>query len=429
MTDPLVKSVKEFLNERWSPGRPVLLGFSGGPDSLALLHLLLECVSDFALDLHLAHIDHGWREGSAQEAERLAEYARKLGLPFHLHRLEDQSPENLEAKGREARLKFFSEVYAKIDAQALLLAHQSDDLAETILKKVLEGSHLLALHGMRASGVLEGMQVWRPLLSLEKRQLEAWLAKRGLVAIEDATNHDPRFLRGRMRTEILPQLAQSFGKEISANLIRLGTTLGELAAEIETEVQPLFENVQRGPLGAYLEVPSHLSRLKRDLLVKKFLNHEGVLLSHESYDALLDLLEQGAANRSFLYKEKKVIVDRGILFVPIPGLSWTDWEYGYELLSSTPPPTSSWRDLWQGRGAVALPEGSFEFLSPEGKHLFPGGSSIKDWWQEHYIPAFMRALVPVVAIDGRVVHEFLTGRKINFPHCNSLYQLTLKLKL
>ncbi len=436
MHDSLISLVKKFLGQRLTPGRPLLLGFSGGPDSLALLHLLLECAPDLSLNLHLAHIDHGWRPESAQEAELLAQYAEKQKLPFHLHRLEDKSVSNLEAKGREERLKFFSEIYTKIDAQALLLAHQADDLAETILKKVLEGSHLLSLHGMKEVGQLDGMQIWRPLLSARKEELQTWLNDKGRLkghlAIDDKTNYDPRFLRARMRIQIIPQLTESFGKEISANLIRLGNTLGELAAEIESEADLWLKNIQRGVLGSYLEIPETLSSLKKDALVKKYLNQEGILLSHESYDALLTHLEAGAANRIFISngpKNKKIIVDRGILFIPSEGHSWTNWEYTFEPTSSILASASTWRDIWQGKAEVVLPQGDYELISPETTHLFPGGSPIKDWWQEHYVPAFLRPLIPVIGINGKVVHEFLTGKKISFSSCNSLYRICLKFKL
>src|SRR5207253_3170738 len=105
--DSLLLLVAAFLNRHLKPKGPLLLGFSGGGDSLALLHLLLECRRFIPFDLHLAHIDHGWRQESEEQAAFLGQYAQKLALPFHLHTLKKKlSLKNREAEAREERLKF-----------------------------------------------------------------------------------------------------------------------------------------------------------------------------------------------------------------------------------------------------------------------------------------------------------------------------------
>ncbi|MBI2743751.1 MAG: tRNA lysidine(34) synthetase TilS [Chlamydiales bacterium] len=427
MIDPLVSSVKEFLERNYEGRGPLLLGLSGGPDSLALLYLLLEC----GVNLHLAHIDHGWRSESGEEAALLGEMARSLKLPFHLHTLDEHGTSNMEAEGRETRLKFFSKIYREIDAEALLLAHQADDQAETILKRIFEGAHLLHLGGMHPVTLLEGMRVWRPLLFSPKKELQAWLDAKGFTAFQDKTNLDPRFLRGRMRSEIFPQLAKTFGKEISNNLIRFGKTLQEVAAELERESVEQLKSIRRGPLGSYLEVDKTLSSIRKEALLKKFLDAEGLLLSHESYDSLLEALNSGAASRCFIAKERQVIVDRGILFVVSRDLSWSnlDWQISYEPAVNTDFKNFSWKDLWTGETRVTLPENSYELQPPQTALPFPGASPIKEWWQEHKVPSFLRQLVPVVIKEGVVVHEFLTGRKKQLTNSGSLLQISLKFKL
>src|SRR5262245_21228397 len=125
-----------FLKRHLDASRPVLLAFSGGPDSLALLHLLLDYRQQHPLTLHLAHVDHGWRSGSAAEAAKLKLQAEALGLPFHSCRLSDEDRQgNLEAAGREARLRFFRQLSSQFDCQAVILGHQADDVAETCLKR------------------------------------------------------------------------------------------------------------------------------------------------------------------------------------------------------------------------------------------------------------------------------------------------------
>lgn len=311
--DRLIAHVKEFLRSQLPLGAPVLLAFSGGGDSLALLHLLLECKKAFPFTLHLAHVDHGWRKESAQEAKELRKLAEKLGLPFHATQLAPAKGGNLEAKAREARYAFFQKLYAELGCQALLLAHQADDQAETILKRVLEGSHFLALGGMQKQSTLYGMRLLRPLLECPKKTLEAWLTKRGEKGFQDPTNRDPAFLRARLRTQILPELARQFGKEISSNLLRLGKTFDRLGELVEVGEE--LANTHRNAGEVALIVPSSLPNLKRSALVKRFLQQEEFFLSYESFEAVCSLLEQQKSRRAFLSKEKKLIVDRGKLII------------------------------------------------------------------------------------------------------------------
>lgn len=312
MKDPLVSHVKEFLAKHLSKeGGAILLGFSGGGDSLALLYLLLECGQ--TSNLHLAHVDHGWREESAEEAEELSLLAKKLGLPFHLRRLEKKAGKNQEARARDERSKFFSEVYAKNQCQALLLAHHADDQAETVLKRVLEGAHFLSLGGMKEALLLEGMKLLRPLLDFRKKTLEQWLTNRGCHWIEDATNRDPAFLRARMRTEILPSLAESFGKEISSNLVRLGRTMEQVEEMIRDQVEACLKTTRRDPLGLFLEVPAIYPRLVRSAIVRRFAAGEDFFISYDALEAICELLESKAPHRLFLSGEKKLVVDRGTL--------------------------------------------------------------------------------------------------------------------
>lgn len=432
MNDQLLAHMKKFLGTHCSGDKPLLLGLSGGPDSLALLYLLVDCP---AVNLHIAHIDHGWRPESRAEALQLAKLAEDLKLPFHLHTLEiPKGNSNLEADAREARLKFFSKVYQEIGSQALLLAHQADDQAETVLKRILEGSHLIHLPGIKSIGELQGMRVLRPLLSRRKKELEEWLNAKGLRGFQDLTNLDPRFLRGRMRTEILPELASSFGKEVSMNLVRLGRTLEEVSSELEKEVQPKLDQAKRGPLGVYLEIVDASTglfrRLKNEILIKKFLEGEGVVLSHESFDTLVEQLQEGAANKTFLSNGRRLIVDRGILFIIEESLSWGDlvWEVS-RIKPEKAWPASSWRDLWMGTGSAFLPDHEYEIIPPETHLSFPGSSPIKEWWQENRVPAFLRMLGPLLVKDGQIVHEFLSGRTKQLENCNSLLQLSLKLKI
>ncbi|MDX8431464.1 MAG: tRNA lysidine(34) synthetase TilS [Candidatus Algichlamydia australiensis] len=206
-----------FLRKQWNQKSPLLLGFSGGPDSMALLHMLLKV----KIPLHLAHVDHGMREEGEKEAQLLAGYADKLGLPFHLRTLRGISGRNLEERFRDERRKFFIELTEKFSFQALLLGHHADDQAEVVLKRILEGARLYNLGGMAPVSKQEKLTIWRPLLGMRKEVLIKFLHYKGVHAFEDRTNSNLHYLRARMRAEIFPYLEKKFGKQVRMSLCRL----------------------------------------------------------------------------------------------------------------------------------------------------------------------------------------------------------------
>lgn len=247
--------------------------------------------------MHIAHVDHGWRPESAAEADRLRHDIESLKLPFHLCRLENVPMKENEA--RQARLSFFQKLYQKYDCQALVLGHQGDDQSETVLKRILEGASLPALKGIVPVCNLEGMQVWRPLLDIEKSSLRSWLEERGLKPIEDQTNFDPRYLRGKMRTAILPDLERHFGKEVSGNLRRLGESAEELAHYLARQLQKyealLIEDHEEERVDLSSFYPLEPVEIKAFL--KKFSEKNKVFLSYAALQSLYEILEEGTLHR------------------------------------------------------------------------------------------------------------------------------------
>lgn len=281
MRDPAFRKLKSFLSLHWKPGAPLLLACSGGPDSKALLYLLIEARKFFTIDLQVAHADHGWREESQKEAEVLRKEVEGLGLKFHLRTLKDLPAK--EGIAREARYEQLHQIAGEIGAQAILLAHQMEDQAETVLKRVLEGASIPSCGGMKeVAGVL-----WRPLLTVSKKELMAYLEKREISYFNDPTNLDSKYLRGRLRTSIIPQLEASFGKSIVKNLC----LLGQRAQKIEEYFRKATRGVQNaseleGPLLEFFlkeESQRQGKRLSRDaiqVLVRKV--NSGLVLKIEN---------------------------------------------------------------------------------------------------------------------------------------------------
>lgn len=305
--------VKKFLEKTWDFKTPLLLALSGGPDSLALFYLLKEIRP--AVPFAIAHVDHGWREKSGQEAQSLAHLAKKYAIPFHLKKLEiSHDSGNLEDLCREARLQFFKELIKKEGYAAVLLAHHGDDQAELILKRIFEGSPLSALRGMPSITKHEDIYLWRPLLPLKKRDLEEWLNRRGETGFQDETNFSPRFLRGRMRTTLLPFLSKEFGKEISPRLLKWSKEADELQSFIQEATAPLQKWVVRLDDEVVFDLRGqrvHPFLLKQFIL--QLARDFGLKLSEKGVDSAVSLLEAGATDKEISVSGGKLVIDRGVL--------------------------------------------------------------------------------------------------------------------
>ncbi|MBS0652066.1 MAG: tRNA lysidine(34) synthetase TilS [Verrucomicrobia bacterium] len=315
MRDPLVQKVRAFLAPRCEPGRPLLLGYSGGPDSKALLYLLLECRNALRLELCLAHVDHGWRAESADEARAIAAEAEGLQLKLFSCRLSGNGmlQRNAEEKARDSRFRFFQEVYRETDAQGLLLAHQADDQAETVLKRLLEGAHPMHWPGIEAEGRMGGMRTLRPLLGITKKELALWLEERGHAPFIDGSNLDPRFLRGRMRSQIIPSLSAQFGKEISHNLCKAASASAEIHAYLMKRCEPHWKKlVCTGPTTQW-DLTEVKEALELRWLLKIWVEKQKLHVSYEVLQAICAGLLERESNKRFPLKSGVIHINCGVL--------------------------------------------------------------------------------------------------------------------
>jgi len=190
-------------------GQQLLVAFAGGADSLALLVLLCALRETLGLGLAAAHLDHALREESAEDARAAAAFCETLGIPFFCRRedvrkLAEEQGRGLEDAGRHARYAFLEQCRQDCGASWIVTAHHVGDLEEDILLRLVRGAAWPALGGMRA--VLPERCVLRPLLMMEKRDLESLLERVGAVWREDASNESREWRRNRMRHDVLPLL-------------------------------------------------------------------------------------------------------------------------------------------------------------------------------------------------------------------------------
>jgi tRNA(Ile)-lysidine synthase len=222
-----------------NPGDTVVVGVSGGPDSLCLLHVLRALAPELDTRLHVAHLHHGLRGVDADaDAAFVAELAEAWGWPCTVEQadvaaLVKQSGASLEEAAREARYAFLGRLAGEIDAQAVAVGHNADDQAETVLMHFLRGSGLAGLRGMQPRSpfplpklTIVNWRLIRPLLFVPRADILQYCAEHGLTPRCDRSNEDTTFFRNRLRHELLP-LLEGYSPQIRRILARTATVLAD----------------------------------------------------------------------------------------------------------------------------------------------------------------------------------------------------------
>jgi len=228
----------------FSRGDRVLIGVSGGPDSVALVIVLMALASKLGLSLGVAHLDHGLRGPAAErDAAFVTALARQKGLPCHLYREDvhaysQRHRVSIEVAGRRCRYAFFKQVAASEKYHKTALGHHADDNAELVLMNILRGSGPQGLTGIPA---VRAPWIVRPLIDQRRTAILAYLRATGTNFVEDETNQDPTFLRNRIRHQLLPALKDSYNPNIISALNRLSAVARDEEAWLVTVMQPLYD--------------------------------------------------------------------------------------------------------------------------------------------------------------------------------------------
>jgi tRNA(Ile)-lysidine synthase len=217
-----------------SPDSTIILGFSGGPDSLALMHALIK----ERVKLIAAHLDHSIRTGSASEAKAAAEMAAEYGIPILTERKDvptyaNSNSMSIEEAARELRYEFLFRAAGQEKARAVIVAHNADDQVETVLMHLLRGSGSAGLRGMTWRSTPNPWSVdiplVRPFLGTWRSEIMDYVLANGLKPLEDVSNLDSTYFRNRLRHEVLPNL-----EDVAPGIkTRLHQTADLLAAESE----------------------------------------------------------------------------------------------------------------------------------------------------------------------------------------------------
>jgi tRNA(Ile)-lysidine synthase len=235
-------------------GEGVLVAVSGGPDSVALLDVLCSLRASLALALSATHVHHGLRPEADAEAHAVERLCARLGVPCRIERVTvRRAPpwDGLEAESRRARHAALTRAAHAVGAARIATGHTADDQAETVLMRLLQGAGPRGLGGIAP---VRGSLI-SPLIETRRAEIVAHLDARGLTAAEDASNRDPRFLRSRIRHDLLPFMAELTGGSVVEALGRSAAAARAVVGDLEARARADLERVAtRDPAGLTLDV-------------------------------------------------------------------------------------------------------------------------------------------------------------------------------
>ncbi|MDV5120866.1 MAG: tRNA lysidine(34) synthetase TilS [Candidatus Scalindua sp.] len=232
----------------------VLLGVSGGPDSVALLSLIFDAnrVNSIYSDIFIAHLNHLIRgKESEEDAQFVSDLAKKFKLSIVSERrdikeIARERKMSLEEAAREERYKFLENAAKRVGANVIAVGHNADDNVETILHRIIRGTGIVGLGGMRPKRKLtpfSSINLVRPLLFTWRKDIIAYLKEKNLSYRVDSTNFETDQFRNRIRAELIPLLEKNYNSKIKKSLVKLSETATQNYDLLEAQAKDLFEEV------------------------------------------------------------------------------------------------------------------------------------------------------------------------------------------
>lgn len=296
--DAFIKTIEEY--KMLKSGDRVVVGVSGGPDSITLLHLLYRYRKRFGIDMLAVHLNHNFRPG---DAERDAEYVRtfcdRIGIPCIIEfydvpamaKNENLSPEQA---GRKARYGLFHRVMKERNFNKIAVAHNRDDQVETVLMRLMRGSGIEGLGGIQP---VRGCII-RPLLNISRYEIEDYCKKQSLEPAVDLSNFEPVYTRNKIRLELIPYLKREFNPGIdrvlidTANIIRCENEYFHRITSEEFEGLLTKERMNRIAFDAHRLSELHDALLRRILrMAVEKINGSTNNISYAHIEAMYNLVK------------------------------------------------------------------------------------------------------------------------------------------
>lgn len=225
-------------------GDKIVLGVSGGPDSISMLNILYELKEKLNFSIIVSHINHGLRENASRDENFVRQFCENKNIEFHvlhtdINKEAKKEKKGLEETGRKIRYEFFNEVLLETSANKIAIAHNKNDKAETIIMNLLRGCGVNGLKGIEAKNDI----YIRPLIEIDRSKIEKYCQENNLNPVIDETNYENDYTRNKIRNIIIPYIKKEFNPNIVENLNRLSDIAKEETEYIKLNTIQIYKKI------------------------------------------------------------------------------------------------------------------------------------------------------------------------------------------
>lgn len=276
----------------------IVIGCSAGPDSMALVDMLLKIREKYSLSLIVAHVNHNLRAQSVQEEEYLRNYCEKNQIMFECMMITEYGDDNFHNEARNIRYDFFEKVVYKYHANYLMTAHHGDDLVETVLMRITRGSNLNGYSGFKKVVEKGDYEIVRPLLGYTKQELEDYDKCNHVMYYVDDSNAKDKYTRNRYRKYVLPFLKEE-DPNIHLKYLKFSTVLNEANQFIEHERDKALKKVIHHnflKIDLFKELDAFIQKEVLYYMMNDFYQDDLILINDKHIELLLNLIYSNRAN-------------------------------------------------------------------------------------------------------------------------------------
>ena len=291
----------------------IVVGFSGGPDSVFLVEMLKKLQHFFNFKIYLVHINHLLRGEDADSDENFSfEYAKKNNLEIFIKRIPvkeiaKEIGKTLEEVGREERYKFFSEIYEKVGATKIATAHNKDDQIETFLFRLIRGTSLQGLEGIK----IKNNNVIRPISEIYKKDILEYLNKNEIQYKIDKTNFENEFTRNSIRLDLIPFIEERYNIKFKDKIFSLIKEIRENNQNNSLNLSDYTDSENR----IILEKTKFLSNFDKKNLLSLFLNKKNIEVNRNKIDEISSLIKSNGTKKIDLDKTYRIVKDYTHLYI------------------------------------------------------------------------------------------------------------------
>lgn len=298
-------------NFKFNTGDVIVIGCSAGPDSMALVDMLLKIREKYSLSLIVAHVNHNVRVESIDEALYIKDYCVKNSILFETMTIEKYGDDNFENEARNIRYNFFENVVYKYGANYLMTAHHGDDLVETIMMRIVRGSNLKGYSGFKMIVDMTDYKIVRPLIYYTKKELEEYDEINNVKYFVDKSNSSDKYTRNRYRKYLLPFL-KSEEENVHLKFLRFSDNLSAACNFINKERDKALRRVLLADALVIDKFKLEDPYIQREILyylLSEFYQDDLILVGDKHIDLILDLIYSKRAN-SFVNLPNDVIANK-----------------------------------------------------------------------------------------------------------------------